>query len=106
VLESHDEVVRVTHDRNSTASISASPLVDPKIEDVMQEDVGKERADAGPLWRSPVRLMPLITLEDASLEPHPNEDEEARVGNPVRQHPQQPLVVNRVEEAADVSIEH
>jgi hypothetical protein len=45
ILEPHDEVVRVTHDRNSTASISASPLVDPKLEDVMQEDVGKERAD-------------------------------------------------------------
>jgi len=70
--------------------------VDPKIEDVVQEDVGKKRADAGPLWRSPVRLMPLTALEDASLEPHPNEAEDARVGDPVRQHAQQPLVVYRV----------
>jgi site-specific DNA recombinase len=61
---------------------------------------------AGSLWRSPVRLMPLIALEDASLEPQPNEAEDARVGNPVRQHAQQPLVVNRVEEAANVGIEH
>ena len=50
----------------------------------MQEDVGKERTDAGSLWRSPVRLMPLIALEDTSLEPHPNEAEDARVGASMR----------------------
>ena len=44
MLEAHDEVVRVAHDRDATASMSASPLMGPKIEDVVQEDVGKERA--------------------------------------------------------------
>jgi hypothetical protein len=63
----------------------------------MQEDVGQERTDARSLRRSPVRLVPLIALEDTGLEPHPDEPEHARVGNPVGQHAQQPLVVNRVE---------
>ena len=72
----------------------------------MQEDIGQERADARPLRRSPVSLMPLIALQDTGFEPHPDQPEDARIGDPVRQHSQQPLVVNRVEEAADVSIEH
>ena len=80
--------------------------MDPEIEDVVQEDVGQERADARALRRSPVRLVPLTALQDAGLEPHPDEPEDARIGDPVREHPHQPLVVNRVEEAADVGIEH
>ena len=84
----------------------ATPLMDPEIEDVVQEDVGQERADARSLRRSPVRLVPLIALQDAGLEPLPDKPQDARVGDPVRQHPQQPLVVDRVEEAADVGIEH
>jgi hypothetical protein len=32
--------------------------------------------------------------------------EDAGIGDPVRQHPQVPLVVDRVEETADVGIEH
>ena len=36
----------------------------------------------------------------------PDKPEDARVSDPVREHPHQPLVVNRVEEAADVGIKH
>ena len=34
-----------------------------------------------------------IALEDTGLEPHPDQPEDAGGGDPVRQHPQQPLVV-------------
>ena len=105
-LEAHDEVVGVAHDRDPTACMPPSPLVDPEVEDVVQEDVGQERADARPLWRPLVRLVPLVALQDTGLEPHPDQPEHPGVGDPVRQHPQQPLVVDRVEEAADVGIEH
>ena len=68
-LEAHHEVVGIAHDRDPTASMSAAPLMDPEVEHVMQEDVGQERADAGSLRRSPVRLVPLIALQDAGFEP-------------------------------------
>ena len=58
------------------------------------------------LRRSLLRFVPLIALQDAGLEPHPDEPEDARIGDPMGQHPQHPSVVNRVEEAADVGIEH
>lgn len=54
----------------------------------------------------PFHLVPLAALEDAGLEPHPDQPEDPRISDPVRQHPQEPLVVHRVEEAADVGIEH
>ncbi len=80
--------------------------MDPEIEDVMQDDVGEERADPCPLRRSPLRLVPLVALQDASPQPQLDEPKDAAIGDPVRHHPQQPLVVDRVEEAADVGVEH
>src|SRR5438874_4782769 len=83
-----------------------TPLMHPEIEDVMQEDVGQERTDARSLRRSLLRLVPLIALQDARLEPHPDQPEHPWIGYPVRHHPQQPLVVDRVKKAANISIEH
>lgn len=80
--------------------------MDPEIEDVVQEDVGKERADARPLRRAPVRLLLLAALKNASPQPQPDEPQDARIGDPVRHDSQQPLVIDRVEEAANVGIEH
>ena len=70
-----------------TACLPTTPLVDPEIKGVMQEDVGEERADPSPLRRPFVRFMPLTALQDAGFEPHPDEPEDPGVGNPMRQHP-------------------
>jgi hypothetical protein len=43
VLETHDEVVSVSHDDNFAPGMPPAPLIYPKIEDVMEEDVRKER---------------------------------------------------------------
>jgi hypothetical protein len=45
VLEAHDEVVGIAHDRNPTARMPLTPLMDPEIEDVVQEDLGQAWAD-------------------------------------------------------------
>lgn len=63
----------------------------------MQEDVGKDRANARALRRAPVRLLLLATIENASPPPQLDEPLDARIGDPVRHHPRQPLVVDRVE---------
>ena len=46
--------------------------------------------------RSPIRLTPLTAFQDTGLEPHPDKPEDAPVSDPVREHPHQPLMVNRV----------
>jgi hypothetical protein len=59
-----------------------------------------------PWGRSFHRIGVHATLQDAGAEPLANKPQDSRVGNPVRQHPQQPVVVNAVEVSADVGSEY
>ena len=43
VLESHHGVVGETHDDHVTARVPSSPLVGPKVEDVVEVDVREQR---------------------------------------------------------------
>jgi hypothetical protein len=62
LLESHDEVVSITDDRNSTVRMSTMPFVNPEIENVVREDVGEKRADSRPRRRTLRRLVFLTAL--------------------------------------------
>src|SRR5207248_5250490 len=73
------------------------PLVNPEIENVVQEDVVQERPDARSLRASPVSLVPLIALQDPGPQPLANEPQDAPIGAPMRHHPQQPFLVDRIE---------
>jgi hypothetical protein len=77
------------------------PLLHPEIERIMQEDVGKPRADARALGRSFHRIGVHATLQDAGAEPLANQPQHSPVGNPVRQHPRQPVVVDAVKRLLD-----
>ena len=99
VLEAHDESVGTAHDRNPTARLPAAPLADPEIEDAARKDLGEERADPSPLRRPFVRFKPLAAFQGAGFEPHPDEPGNPGGGNPMRQHPQPPLVVNQGKDA-------
>src|SRR6516164_10713554 len=48
MLEADDSVIRVAHDNNVATGTSLPPLVDPQIVDVVEIDVGQERADDRP----------------------------------------------------------
>src|ERR1700752_4734160 len=52
MLESDDGVVRIAHDNHVAPGTSLPPLVDPQIVDVVEIDIGQERADDSALWRS------------------------------------------------------
>jgi hypothetical protein len=95
-LKAHYEVVRIAYDHDSTACLPSTPLLDPEIEDIVQKDVGQKRANACPLRRPPVSLTPLTAFQDAGVQPAPDQPEDTWVGNPMRQHPHQPLVVHRL----------
>jgi hypothetical protein len=43
VLETHDEVVGISHDDHVTGGLVPSPALGPQIKDVVQVDVGKKR---------------------------------------------------------------
>jgi hypothetical protein len=105
-LEAHHEVVRVAYNHDANACMPTTLSLDPEVEYGVQKDVGQERADTRTLRRFPFCLVPLVALQNAGFEPLPHEAVNPWVGNPVGQHSQQPLVVNRVEEVADLGLEH
>ena len=48
MLEADDSVIRVAHDNNVATGTSLPPLVDPQVVDVVEIDIGQERADYSP----------------------------------------------------------
>src|SRR2546428_474904 len=86
--------------------MAPTPLMDPSIKAVVQEDVRQERANARPLGSPRVRRHPFTALQDARLQPSPYQTKDPPVGYPVLHHPHHPLMVHRVEKGADVEIEH
>lgn len=73
---------------------------------VVQEDVGEERTDASSLRGTLVSLIRFAALKDSRPQPQLDKLEDTGIGDPVRHHLQQPLLVNRVKEAANVGFEH
>jgi hypothetical protein len=80
-------VIRIPTDDDLSGGRPPSPLVDPEIDSVVEEDVGKDRADAGSLRGTDFHRFPSAALEDAGLEPPRDQAEDPAVGDPVCQHP-------------------
>jgi hypothetical protein len=64
-----DHIVRMPADDHLPGCPTSAPLVDPKVDDVVEEHIGEDRADPRPLRRGRLHRSPLAGLEDAGLEP-------------------------------------
>ena len=73
---------------------------------LVQPDIRQERTTPRPLRRTYFRRFTPVALQDADLEPLLYQTQHLAIGYPYREHLQHQLVVNRVEEAADVRVEH
>jgi hypothetical protein len=51
MLKPQHGIVGVAHGDDLAAGVPRPPLLDPQIEDVVQEDVGQQRRDCRPLGR-------------------------------------------------------
>src|SRR6266404_7690703 len=94
MLTADRQIVRISTDDDLTGCVMSTPLVYPEVDDIVEEDVGEERADPRSLRRPDVHRFPSAALEDAGLEPSLDQAEDSRVSDPVPQHPNQPPVVN------------
>src|SRR5216683_4520620 len=103
LLTADRQIVRISTDDDLTGCLMSAPVVYPKIDDIMEEDVGEERADPRSLRRPDLHRFPSTALEDAGLEPPHDQAEDSRVSDPVPQHPNQPSVVDGVEEASMIA---
>src|SRR5258707_2965596 len=105
-LTADRQIVCIATDDDLTGGSMSTPVVYPKIDDIVEEDVGEDRADPRSLRRPDLHRFPSAALEDPGLEPPLDQAEDSRVSGPVPQHPNQPSVVDGVEEGSDVEIEH
>src|SRR5262245_35309893 len=102
VLEAHHKVVGVAHDDHSTPCISPPPLMDPQVQNVVQKDVGQDRADTRTLGGSLFCRRPSPFFEHTGLKPQAYQPENPSVGDPMRHHPQEPPLVDRVERLSNM----
>src|SRR6267378_433430 len=99
-LTAEHHIICVPTDDHRSGCPSSSPLVNPEIDDVVKKNIRKDGADPRPLRSARLHRSPLAALKDAGLEPPLNQAKHPGVGDPVRQHPHQPSVVNGIEECA------
>ncbi|MGY2933137.1 hypothetical protein ACVWZ6_002739 [Bradyrhizobium sp. GM6.1] len=92
--EAHGEVVRIA--RPQRDHVRGDGAIGGPRDRGCSEDVGQERTDARPCGY-PVRFLLLAALKNAGPQAQLYEPQDARIADPVRHHPQQRLVVDRVD---------
>ncbi len=106
MLKPNHEVVAETHDDNITTCVSAPPLVGPKVEDVVQVDVRKQRRCRCSLGNAFLTGRPRPVLDDPCGHPLLDQPQDPPISNPVLKKPLQPAMVKAGEELADIRVEH
>jgi hypothetical protein len=106
VLEADHEVVCVAHDIDFTARMLLPPCRHRQVERVVEVDVRQERADHPALRRPLLHHLELAVLHHACVQPFQQQPNEARIADPVLDELPHPFVLDRVEERADIGIEH
>ena len=104
MLETDNEVVGIAHDDHVARGLAPSPALGPKIKDVVQVDVGKQRRDHRALPRPPLTDRHDPFFQDAHLEPFLDQADNASVADPMFQEANQPLLADFVEERSEVSV--
>ena len=97
VLKSNHEVIRPPDDDHIALSLRTPPMVDPQIEDVMQEDVRQQRGNHSALRRPFIDGLPSTLLHHAGSQPFLDEPQDARITNAVLDELYKPSVIERVE---------
>ena len=88
--ETHDEVVRETHDDHITVRVVTPPPVGPQVEHVMQVHVRQQRRHRCPLRRTLLTLRPLPVLDDPCGQPLADQPQDPFVRDPVLEKLPQP----------------
>src|SRR5208283_1816871 len=106
VLEAQHHVVRITDDDHVAFGLSASPLLGPQVDRVVQVDVREQRANHRPLPGSPFTCHDLPVFEDPRLQPFLYQADDACIGYPMLDEFDQPLMADRIEKASDIQVKN
>ncbi len=99
-------IIGIAHDDHVAGGLMPSPAFGPKVQDVVQVDVGKQRRDHRALPRSPVTDRHGPVFENARPKPFPDQADDALVADPMFDEPDQPFLADRVEERPDVGVQY
>ena len=91
-----DSVVGVAYDDHIALGFAPSPTLGPEVEGVVQVDVGEERRNRRSLPCSLCDLN-LSVLENARLQPFPDQAEDALVADAMFEKPDEPFLAYRIE---------
>src|ERR1700692_4646677 len=105
-VKSNHDVVRKTHHNHVAVRPLLTPRLDPQVEHVMKINVSQQRRCTAALGRSFFRACSFPILQHARVEPFLDQSHDAPICNPVLDELHQPFVRNRIEEAANVDVEH
>jgi len=106
MLEPKNEIVSIAHDDHIASSMTTSPLLCPQVQDIVEIHIGKQRRDHRSLWRTHRGLGPGAILGHSGPEPLTDQAEYPGVSDSVLEESQQPFMVDGVEKAPDVCVEH
>src|ERR687897_3803567 len=105
MLKAQHAVVGETHDDHLAARVPPSPLLDPKVEDVVQVDVRKQGRDARPL-RNALLRRPRPILDHSRAEPFLDQGQDPLVRDPMLKERHEPAMVKAREGLAEIRVEH
>jgi hypothetical protein len=106
VLKTHYKVIAKPNHDNIATSLPASPLFDPKIERVMEINVGKYGADACALWDAFFAVDFSSVFEHTSVQPLLDVSYHPPVRNSVLDELYQPFMGDGTKTVPNVCIKH
>src|SRR6266853_7057991 len=69
MLTADRQIVRISTDDDLTGCLMSAPVGYPEVDDIMEGDVGEDRADPDPCGVPTSTRFPSTALDDAGLEP-------------------------------------
>jgi len=107
ILEGADEVVGVADQAGFAATLGPDDFVKPEIERIVQVDVSQDRRDDAPLRGTRRGVQHLaVRVQHACFQPLGDQMQQGLVVYAFRQHLEQPVVIQVIEEPLDVGFDH
>src|ERR1700722_13493514 len=105
MFKTHNKVIGPSYDDHLTARFVSLPLLCPEIQDVMKIDIRKQGTNRTPLRNTFVRRRPQAILHDSRFEPFLDQTGHALISDSMFDKLDQPIMIEVVEKASDVSIQ-
>src|SRR6478609_2347993 len=106
MLKADHQIVGISHDDHVAPGLLPSPALSPKVEAVMQVDIGEDRRNHRALACSPVINCHDPVFEYTRSQPFLDEADDALVTDPMFKEANQPILANSPKEVPNVGVKY